>query len=143
MICAGVPRRRGGAAAAPAAVAIARRRPGGVPPVAGAAGGGVDARGRHGAGGGVPGWWRAGRRCRAGVGVGTGGVPAAPAELHRLTSPGGADRRTRGTPPGVTPGVVGMTCVGRRPTAPAPVRRRRGAISGGGPPSPRFCCVPM
>src|SRR5687767_1782578 len=64
-------------------------------------------------------------------GVGTGGVP-------------GGGTGGRAAPPGSTPGVVGITWSGPAWAGACGTDDSCGcAIIGGGPPSPRFCCVPM
>src|SRR3954463_16232730 len=104
--------------------------PGGTTPVGACVAGG-------GGGGGAPGFSGTGA-----IGVGTGDVPGG-AGRFTACAPGSDATGCRGTPPGATPGEVGSTCVTPVPTDGAGASSGAGAISGGGPPSPRFCWVPM
>ena len=85
---------------------------------------------------------RAGFSGTGAIGVGTGDVPGAGGRFTGC-APGSDATGGRGTPPGETPGEVGITCVTPVPTDGGGTSSGAGAISGGGPPSPRFCCVPM
>lgn len=75
------------------------------------------------------------------IGVGTGEVPGGGGRFTGC-APGSDDSGGRGTPGGVIPGVLGVIGRGAVPAA-GTGSSGGGAISGGGPVKPTFCCVPM
>src|SRR6185436_18901100 len=142
MICPGVACGAPGAAAGVTSVSrgcvAGGAAPTGAPVVTGGMPGGMTPAGACVAGAGAaPGFSGTGA-----IGVGTGDVPGAGGRFTGC-APGSDATGARGTPPGATPGVVGITCVGPVPTDGTGASSGDGAMSGGGPPSPRFCWVPI
>src|SRR5262245_35396447 len=144
MICAGVACGAPGGAVGVTRVSLGcvagGTPPAGVPVVTGGMPGGTTPVGGGVAGGGAG---AAGFSGTGAIGVGTGDVAGGTGGFTTW-APGPEATGGRGTPPGETPGVVGITWV----TPPidgtvAGTSSGEGAMSGGGPPSPRFCCVPM